>query len=121
MLNDVEQISERAPEAVDGPRHHHIEPPPTGVLQHGIEAGSSVAPLGARDARVVVDLDYLPATPLGHLPKLADLIFHGLGVGGDPNIERCTLCLGHGRSSMVLRGDMVRISQTNLPSVFVGF
>src|SRR6202008_509165 len=62
---------------------------------HGIEAGPSVAPPGARDARVVVDLDYLPATPLGHLPKLADLIFHGLCVRGDPNVKRCTLCLGH--------------------------
>src|SRR2546423_15697223 len=95
MLNDVEQISERAPEAVDGSRHHHIEPPTTGILQHGIEAGPPVAPPGARDARVVIDPDYLPATPLGHLPKLADLIFHGLRVRGDPNIKRCALCLGH--------------------------
>src|SRR5690349_20125329 len=96
MLNDVKQISQRAPKAVDRPRHHHIEPPPTGVLQHGIEAGPPVAPLGARNPRVVIDPDYLPATPLGHLPKFADLILHRLGVRGDPNIKRCALWLGHG-------------------------
>src|SRR6201990_2401486 len=39
MWNDVEQISERAPEAVDRPRHDHIEPTAIGVFQHGIEAG----------------------------------------------------------------------------------
>src|SRR5262249_19582345 len=37
------------------------------------------------------DLDYIPAPPLGDLPKLADLIFQRLCVRADSHVQRRTL------------------------------
>ena len=50
-------------EPVDGPRHHHVELAPAGILEHGIEARALVASLGTANAGVAVDLDNSPATP----------------------------------------------------------
>jgi hypothetical protein len=43
----VEQVAQRAAQAVNRPRHDDIELPPAGVLEHGIEARPSVSSLGA--------------------------------------------------------------------------
>jgi hypothetical protein len=50
MLNGAEQIDQRAAEPIDGPGHHDVEPPAARVLQHGVQARSLVAALGAADA-----------------------------------------------------------------------
>src|SRR5262245_33947566 len=38
MLDGIEQVAERATQAVNRPCHDDIELPPAGVLEHGIEA-----------------------------------------------------------------------------------
>src|SRR5262249_62067978 len=81
VLDGVEQVAQRAPHSVDCPSHNDIEAPSSCVLEHGIEARASVSSLGTRDARIAVDLDHIPPASPGHLPKLTDLIFHGLCVG----------------------------------------
>jgi hypothetical protein len=56
-----------------------------------MEARASVSPLCPRDTGITVDLHHIPATPLGHSPKLANLIFHRLCVGADPHVQRRAL------------------------------
>ena len=69
MLDRVEQIAQRAAQAVNRPSHDDVEFPPAGVLEHGIEARPSVSSLGAGDACVAVDLHDVPTTPLGDAPQ----------------------------------------------------
>src|SRR5262249_21477618 len=88
VLDRVEQVDQRATQAVNRPSHDDIESPTTGVLEHGIEARPPVSPLSAGDARIAVDLDHIPTTPLGDLPMLADLTFRRLRVGADPHVQR---------------------------------
>jgi hypothetical protein len=42
------------PQCADRPGHHHVEPPPRGVLVHGVEAGTLIPAVRARDARIPV-------------------------------------------------------------------
>src|SRR4029077_10084899 len=88
VLDRVEQVDEGTAQAVNRPCHDDIELPPTGVLEHRIEARPSVSPLGARDARIAIDLDHIPSTPHGDLPQLAHLIFDRLRVRADPHVQR---------------------------------
>src|SRR5215467_426235 len=104
MLDRIEQIAQRAAQAVNRPCHDDIEFPPAVVREHGIEAMPSVSSLSPRDAGVAVDLNHIPATPLGDLAKLADLIFHRLSVRADPHVQRRALrALTLGVLSLVLR------------------
>jgi hypothetical protein len=50
---------------------------------HGVEAGTLIAPLGTRDARIPVNRDDLAPCPFGCGPKLALLVVRGLLVRGD--------------------------------------
>src|SRR5437868_7328089 len=68
VLDRAEQIDKRAPEAVDSPSHHDIKFPPACLLEHAIKARPSSAPFGARDSRIAIDFDHIPAAPLGDLP-----------------------------------------------------
>jgi hypothetical protein len=58
------------------------------VVEHGIEARPAVSAFGAADAGVPVNLDHFPATALGDLAKLADLVFDRLVVCADADIQR---------------------------------
>src|SRR6516164_6890017 len=80
VLDGAEQVDKGAAKPIDGPSHHHIEPAPAGIFEHGIEPRTLVAAFGARDACVPVDLDHLPAAALGNPLKLADLVLDGLSI-----------------------------------------
>src|SRR5215475_9558093 len=47
VLDRVEQVDQRATQAVNRPSHDDIELPPAGVLEHGIEARPPISPLSA--------------------------------------------------------------------------
>src|SRR5262249_39016666 len=46
VLDRIEQVAQRATQAVNRPSHDDIESPTAGVLEHGIEARPPVSPLG---------------------------------------------------------------------------
>src|SRR6516162_11852614 len=92
----AKQINERASKPVDGPRHHDIEVPPTGVFQHPIKTGTLGTPFGAADTSVSVDLDHFPAAALRDPPQFPNLVLYRLSVGADPHIDRRSFDLpGH--------------------------
>src|SRR5215510_13592940 len=69
--------------------------PAAGVLEHGVETRPLAPALGTADTGIPVDLDHLPAAPLGHLPELEDLVLDGLCVRRHPHIKGGALLLGH--------------------------
>src|SRR5262249_4275064 len=91
VLDRVEQVAQRAAQAVNRPCHDDIELPPAGVLEHGVKARPSVSSLGARDARIAIDLDHIPSAAPSDLPKLADLVFDRLCVRADSHVQRRAL------------------------------
>jgi hypothetical protein len=66
MLDCAQQVDQRAPEPIDRPSHHDVEPALAGGLEHVVEARSLSTPFGARDAGVGIDCHDLPPTPLSH-------------------------------------------------------
>ena len=88
VLDRAKQINERASKPVDGPRHHDIEVPPTGVFQHPIKTGTLGTPFGSADTSVSVDLDHFPAAALRDPPQFPNLVLYRLSVGADPHIDR---------------------------------
>ena len=81
------QVLQTAAEAIDGPRHHHVELAPRGRLAERVEGRALVPPLGAADAVVFVDLHDLPPGALGHLPQLALLVGRCLIDGAHPQVH----------------------------------
>jgi hypothetical protein len=71
---EADQVLQAASEPVDRPRHDHAELPLGGVSAERIKAGAFVAPLGAADAVIFVDLDDLTAHAAGDLAQLALLV-----------------------------------------------
>src|SRR5262249_2697946 len=47
VLDRVEQVAQRATQAVNRPSHDDIESPTAGVFEHSVESRASVSPLGA--------------------------------------------------------------------------
>jgi len=88
VLDCAKQVDERTSEPVDGPRHHHVEVPPTGVFQHAIKAGSLGTTFGSADASVRVDLHNFPTAAPRDPPQFPYLVLYRLSVGADPNIDR---------------------------------
>src|SRR6516164_4307379 len=86
VLDRAKQVDERASKPVDGPRHHDIEVPPTGVFQHTIKAGALGSTLGSADPSIRIDLHNFPAAPLGDPPQFPYLVLDGLGIGAHPGI-----------------------------------
>src|SRR5215471_16161719 len=62
-------------------RHDDVELAPGRILEHLVEAWTSVAALGAADTRIAVLLDDVPATPFGDLAQGGDLVLDRLLVG----------------------------------------
>src|SRR5262249_41291869 len=104
VLDYVKQVYERAAEAIYRPRHGNIKLPPAGVLEQAIKTRPSISPLGAGYTGIVINVAVLPATPLGDLPKLTDLVLYGLPVRADSHIQRRALCHDLVPSALVLRG-----------------
>jgi hypothetical protein len=101
MLDRAQQIDERPSEPVNGPRHHDIEIPPTGVFQHPIETGALGTTFGAADAGVRVNLHDVPAAAFRDAPQFPNLVLDRLGVGADPHIDcRPFDFPGHARFSL---------------------
>jgi hypothetical protein len=71
----------------------HIEPALGHCLQHLVEGGSLIAPLGPGDAGVLVDLEDAPAGTLDHGPEFQALVLGRLIVGADPEIQGRSLNL----------------------------
>ena len=46
VLDHAQEIDKGVAEAVNGPSHDHVELPPTGALEHGVEARPLVPALG---------------------------------------------------------------------------
>ena len=76
-------------EAIDRPRHHDIEPAPSRVLVHVIEAGTLIPALRAGDARIPVHGHDLVSHPFRGGPELALLVVGRLLVRRDPEIDCC--------------------------------
>src|SRR6266568_6262723 len=91
-LDGAKQIDERPAQPVYRPCHHNIEAALAGILEHLVKTGTPIATLTARNARVAVLLDNLPAATLSNLAQLPHLIFHRLLVGRDSYVNRCPFC-----------------------------
>src|SRR5262245_43252216 len=50
MLDGAEKVNQRPPKPIDRPGHHHIETPPTGVVEHRVKPWALISALGATDA-----------------------------------------------------------------------
>src|SRR3981081_4859716 len=74
VLQDTQEIDERAAEPVNRPGGDHIELLGVDGLQHCIETRPLVSALRTADACVLVDLDDLPARALGDALQLAALV-----------------------------------------------
>ena len=92
VAQDLDQILQRPPEAIDRPGSDHIELPPRHALEQRIQARPVLATLGARYAIVGEDLHQLPAMPFGDRLKFAPLVRRVLSGGRHPQIERDPLC-----------------------------
>jgi hypothetical protein len=57
------------------------------LLQHFIESGPILSALSSRDTGIVEGGDDLPASRLGNLGELGDLIFQRLAVSGNAAVE----------------------------------
>src|SRR5262245_14423007 len=99
VLDRVEEVDQRTAEPIDRPGHHHVELPAQRILKHAVEPWPLVASLGAAYAGVAVDLDDGPATALGDIGELADLVLNRLVIGADAHIKCRTLCCLHGEPS----------------------
>jgi hypothetical protein len=95
---EAAEVLQRAAEAIDGPCHDDIKPAPSRVLVHGIEAGTLIPALRARDARIPIHSHDLVPDAFCGSPKLALLVLGGLLVGGNPKVDRCP----HGSSPLHL-------------------
>jgi hypothetical protein len=80
-------VGKRPAKPVDAPRRDDVELPASGVLPEAVEAGPSIASLGARYALVAVRLDNLPAARRSDSRKLPLLVLDGLSRGADPQVE----------------------------------
>ena len=78
MLDRGEKIDQRAAQAIDSPRHYHVELAPAGILQHLIEARPLVPALRAAYPGILVYRDHGLAAPHGDLFQLAALILYRL-------------------------------------------
>jgi hypothetical protein len=76
----------RSAEPVDRPCHDHVELALSHGLQHLVEGGSLIAPLGPGDASVLVDLEDAPAGTLDHDLEFQVLVLGCLIVGADPEV-----------------------------------
>src|SRR4029077_1973325 len=85
------EILQAAAEAVDAPRHDHIEFSPRGGAAQRVEGRALVAVLGTADAVILVDFDNLAAHAAGDLAQLALLVGRGLIEGRDAKVENSTL------------------------------
>jgi hypothetical protein len=84
------------PLRINGPRHHHVEIPPTGVFEHAIEAGSLGTTFGSADTSIPVDFHNFPAAALRDPSQFLYLVLDRLSVGADPHIGRRPFdLLGH--------------------------
>jgi hypothetical protein len=100
LLQGVDEVGQRAAEAVDRPGGQQVELPAHGILQHAIELGAPVASLGAADAGVGIDVGDLVTVRAGPGLEHAALVLDGLLVRGDPEVERDPC---HALSSPVVR------------------
>ena len=74
LREEIDEVGEGPAEPIDRPYHHHIELSSNGSLPEGIEGRPLFPAFGAADPLVDELLDKLPAIPLGHEPKFAELI-----------------------------------------------
>src|SRR5262249_31765773 len=86
-LDRPEQINQRAPEPIDRPSHHHVEPAFNCVLEHIVETRPLRAPLAAREACIRVDRNDLPTSPLSHASQRLPLVFQCLSIGADAGVN----------------------------------
>ena len=66
LAERVEQVQKGAAKPIKCPGHHHVEPPSRGIFQQRVQARPLVAPVGAGDAVVGVDVHHLPAALLAY-------------------------------------------------------
>jgi len=83
-LNRLKQINERAAQPIDGPSHHHIEPPTLRLRKQGVEPWPILASLGPADPRIAEGLDDLPSSRLATL--LSAVILNRLSIGTHPDV-----------------------------------
>jgi hypothetical protein len=79
---------------INGPDHQNVIVTPHRILQHRVECGTLIPPLGTADALVLVRLDYQPATMLRHPCQDEPLVLSGLIVAADPQVDRCPNAIG---------------------------
>src|SRR5689334_9632313 len=97
LVEEANEVLERAPKAVNAPGHHHIELAPSGILVELVEGRTFVPSPCAGDTRVFVDSDDLPARSLRHLFQFAALVLGRLLSGTYPQVQGRPF--GHGNCS----------------------
>src|SRR5436189_5922572 len=83
----TDQVLQAAPESINRPGHDHVKLALGGVSAQRIDARPLVAPLGAADAVVLVDLDDLAAHAARDVAQLALLIGSRLIDGADAKVQ----------------------------------
>src|SRR4051794_34969021 len=96
LLEQAEQVHEAASQAIDRPSGDHVELAAGNRLHQLTQPSTLVAALGTRDTGVLVDLDYLPAVPVGDRLQLTTLVSRGLLGRADAKIQGDTLRLAAG-------------------------
>ncbi len=100
LAQEVQQVDQRASQAIDRPGCDHVDVAAGNGLQQPIEARALVAALGAGDTGVLEELDHAPAVARGDLFKFTSLVFGRLLIRRDPQIDRdallCRAFFGHG-------------------------
>src|SRR5439155_27256258 len=92
VMEEVERLDQmvhRAPEAVEGGDHDHIDAPGLHLGHELVEGGPAL--LGARDARVDELAHVGPASCPAVVAEIVKLVVAGLVGGGDPRVERDAL------------------------------
>src|SRR6516162_2303499 len=79
--------AKRAAQAIHRPNHDHIEATTRGIPQHRIQAWPLVPTLGTADAVVVIGCHHGPAALGGDSFERPALVFGGLAVCADPEVE----------------------------------
>jgi hypothetical protein len=81
LAEEVQQVDQRAAQAIDRPGRDHVDVAAGDGLQQAIEARPLVASLGAGDPGILEKLNQAPAVARGDLFDLTSLVFGGLLAG----------------------------------------
>ena len=86
-----------AAKSINRPDQQDVEPPPHRILEHLVKCGTLIPAFGATDPLVFVGVNDLPAAMSGNPRQNEALVFRGLIIAADAQIDRRANAIGvHG-------------------------